>query len=115
MLPNGEPWIGDQRRLRATDAPVPCGLWATPRATARLVTSLLVERKLGEPALSWQRAGTVLWHNGATGGASAFAGAVPDGRWVLVHRLTGQADRTDKLGIEFLQQATPGDSSQDRR
>lgn len=101
-----------RRPWTMTGAILPAGgLWATPRATARLVTSLLVERKLGEPALSWQRAGTVLWHNGATGGASAFAGAMPDGRWVLVHRLTGQSDRTDQLGIELLQQAVPGDSS----
>lgn len=84
------------------------GLWATPRATAGLVNALLVERKLGEPALSWQRAGTLLWHNGATRDASAFAGATPDGRWVLIHRLTGRADRTDELGIELLRRATPG-------
>ncbi|WP_424863387.1 serine hydrolase domain-containing protein [Streptomyces sp. MMS24-I29] len=83
------------------------GLWATPRATADLVTALLVERKLGEPALSWQRASTLLWHNGATGDTSVFAGAMPDSRWVLIHRLTGQADRTDELGIKLLQQAAP--------
>ncbi|MFJ1882916.1 serine hydrolase domain-containing protein [Streptomyces sp. NPDC088137] len=90
------------------------GLWATPRATADLVTALLIDRKLGEPALSWQRAGTLLWHNGATGDASVFAGAVPDGRWVLVHRLTGQADRTDELGIELLRRATSGDPADSR-
>jgi hypothetical protein len=33
---------------------------------------------------------------------------MPDGRWVLVHRLTGQADRTDELGIKVLQQTAPG-------
>lgn len=83
------------------------GLWATARATADLVTALLVERKLGEPALSWQRAGTVLWHNGATGDASAFAGATQDGRWAFVHRLSGHAELTDQLGIKVLQQTTP--------
>ncbi|WP_329065820.1 serine hydrolase [Streptomyces sp. NBC_01429] len=83
------------------------GLWATPRATARLVTALLVDRKLGEPAMSWQKAGAVLWHNGATGDASVFAGAMPGGRWVLVHRLTGQADATDELAIKLLQQTAP--------
>ncbi|MFC9756229.1 serine hydrolase domain-containing protein [Streptomyces sp. NPDC056921] len=97
-----------RRPWTMTGAILPAGgLWATPQATAQLVTALLVDRKLGEPALSWQRAGTVLWHNGATGDASAFAGAMPDGRWVLVHRLTGQADRTDELGIKILQQTTP--------
>lgn len=78
------------------------------------MTALLIDRKLGEPALSWQRAGTLLWHNGATGDASVFAGAVPDGRWVLVHRLTGQADRTDELGIELLRRATSGDPADSR-
>ncbi|MFF1479158.1 serine hydrolase domain-containing protein [Streptomyces sp. NPDC058301] len=78
------------------------GLWATPVAASRLVTSLLVERRLGEPAPSWQRAGRLLWHNGATKDASVFAGALPDGAWVLVHRLGGDADTTDKLGIDHL-------------
>ncbi|WP_328380125.1 beta-lactamase family protein [Streptomyces sp. NBC_00440] len=87
------------------------GLWATPRAAADLVAALLVDRKLGEPAMSWQKAGSVLWHNGATGDASVFTGAVPDGRWVLVHRLTRRADRTDELGIKLLQQARPGNSA----
>ncbi|MFI0976115.1 serine hydrolase domain-containing protein [Streptomyces sp. NPDC021093] len=83
------------------------GLWATPRAAARLVSALLVDRALGEPALSWQRSGNVLWHNGATGDASVFAGAVSDGRWVLVHRLSGRADQTDTLGSTLLKQAAP--------
>ncbi|MCX4846248.1 serine hydrolase [Streptomyces sp. NBC_00893] len=98
-----------RRPWTMTGAILPAGgLWATPRATADLVTALLIDRRLGEPALSWQRAGTLLWHNGATGDASVFAGAVPDGRWVLVHRLTGQADRTDELGVELLRRAAPG-------
>ncbi|MFF7982065.1 serine hydrolase domain-containing protein [Streptomyces sp. NPDC007901] len=98
-----------RRPWTMTGAILPAGgLWATPRAVADLVVALLVDRKLGEPALSWQKSGTVLWHNGATGDASVFAGAVPDGRWVVVHRLTGQADRTDQLGIEVLQQTAPG-------
>ncbi|MFD5541754.1 serine hydrolase domain-containing protein [Streptomyces sp. NPDC127079] len=100
-----------RRPWTMTGAILPAGgLWATPRAAADLVVALLIDRKLGEPALSWQRSGPVLWHNGATGGASVFAGAVPDGRWVLVHRLTGQADRTDELGVEVLQQTTPGNT-----
>ncbi|MFJ3663261.1 serine hydrolase domain-containing protein [Streptomyces sp. NPDC090119] len=98
-----------RRPWTMTGAILPAGgLWATPRAAAHLVTRLLVARELGEPALSWQRSGTVLWHNGATGDASVFAGATPDGRWVLVHRLTGQADRTDELGIDLLRHAAPG-------
>ncbi|MEU2338860.1 serine hydrolase domain-containing protein [Streptomyces sp. NPDC006654] len=100
-----------RRPWTMTGAILPAGgLWATPRAAADLVVALLVDRKLGEPALSWQRSGPVLWHNGATGDASVFAGAVPDGRWVVVHRLTGQADRTDELGIEVLRQAAPGNT-----
>ncbi|MFG2148796.1 serine hydrolase domain-containing protein [Streptomyces sp. NPDC048696] len=78
------------------------GLWATPNATARLVTSLLVERRLGDPAPSWQRTGGLLWHNGATKDASVFAGALPSGRWILVHRLSGDADTTDKIGVQLL-------------
>ncbi|MFE4872549.1 serine hydrolase domain-containing protein [Streptomyces sp. NPDC056682] len=93
------PWTMDGAILPAG------GLWATPRAAARLVTALLVERRLGEPAPSWQTAGPLLWHNGATGDASVFTGAMPDGRWVLVHRLSGRSDETDELGIELLRQA----------
>ncbi|MFD3808391.1 hypothetical protein ACFWTC_33525 [Streptomyces sp. NPDC058619] len=87
------------------------GLWATPRAVARLVPALLIDRKLGDPALSWQRAGRLLWHNGATGDASIFTGALPDGNWVLVHRLSGQANRTDEMAVALLKQfaSSPSD------
>ncbi|MEU6273089.1 serine hydrolase domain-containing protein [Streptomyces populi] len=77
------------------------GLWATPRAAARLLTGLLVDRGLGEPAPAWQRAGSLLWHNGATGGASVFAGASPQG-WILVHRLSGRSAVTDELALDTL-------------
>ncbi|MFD3940832.1 hypothetical protein ACFWSF_37725 [Streptomyces sp. NPDC058611] len=87
------------------------GLWATPRAVARLVPALLIDRKLGDPALSWQGAGRLLWHNGATGDASIFTGALPDGNWVLVHRLSGQANRTDEMAVALLKQfaSSPSD------
>ncbi|MFG2623896.1 serine hydrolase [Streptomyces sp. NPDC048473] len=81
------------------------GLWATPRAAARLVTTLLVDRKLGDPAPSWQTSGPLLWHNGATRDDSVFAGAMTDGRWVLVHRLSGPPEATDNLAIEILKNA----------
>ncbi|MFJ6699860.1 serine hydrolase domain-containing protein [Streptomyces sp. NPDC091272] len=87
------------------------GLWATPRALARLVPALLVDRRLGDPALSWQRTGRLLWHNGATGDASVFTGALPDGSWVLVHRLNGQVSHTDELAIALLKQSALGPSS----
>ncbi|MFF7364788.1 serine hydrolase [Streptomyces sp. NPDC008125] len=104
-----------RRPWTMTGAILPAGgLWATPRAAACLVTALLVERRLGEPALSWRRAGTVLWHNGATGDASVFTGATQDGRWALVHRLTGRSDRTDRLGPELLRKAVPGHSAERR-
>ncbi|WKE70936.1 serine hydrolase [Streptomyces sp. WP-1] len=91
-----------RRTWTMTGAILPAGgLWATPRATARLVTGLLVERALGEPAPGWQRSGRLLWHNGATRGASVFAGAVPRG-WILVHRLSGASAATDKLGVDTL-------------
>ncbi|MFF9349374.1 serine hydrolase domain-containing protein [Streptomyces sp. NPDC014734] len=83
------------------------GMWATPRALARLVPALLLERRLGAPALSWQKAGPLLWHNGATRRASVFAGAMPDGRWVVVHRLNGASDDTDEQALRLLTAQKP--------
>ncbi|MEU6098375.1 serine hydrolase [Streptomyces sp. NPDC047079] len=91
-----------RRPWTMTGAILPAGgLWATPRATARLVTDLLVDRRLGEPAPAWQKAGHLLWHNGATRDASIFAGAAPQG-WILVHRLSGESAATDKLALGTL-------------
>ncbi|MFF7368138.1 serine hydrolase domain-containing protein [Streptomyces tricolor] len=90
------PWTMDGAILPAG------GLWATPRAVAALVVGLLVERRLGEPAVGWQSAGPLYWHNGATRDASVFAGAMADGRWVVVHRLNGRPDDTDRAGIDLL-------------
>ncbi|MEU2062286.1 serine hydrolase domain-containing protein [Streptomyces sp. NPDC013455] len=90
------PWTMDGAILPAG------GLWATPRALGDLVVRLLVERRLGEPAVSWQSAGPLRWHNGATGDASAFAGAMDDGRWVVVHRLGGRPQDTDRAGVAAL-------------
>lgn len=81
------------------------GLWATPRAAAELVIRLLVERRLGDPAPSWQTAGTLRWHNGATRDATLFAGAMDDGRWVMIHRLGGTPEETDQAGIEVLRRS----------
>ncbi|MGW6521899.1 hypothetical protein ACWGA9_37870 [Streptomyces sp. NPDC054950] len=47
----------------------------------------------------------MVWHNGATGTASVFAGAVPDGRWTVVHRLSGDSDVTDQAGLDYLRTA----------
>ncbi|MEU1510898.1 serine hydrolase domain-containing protein [Streptomyces sp. NPDC005811] len=92
------PWTMDGAMLPAG------GLWATPRATADLVVRLLVERRLGDPAPSWQTAGALHWHNGAVGRASVFAGALPDGAWVVVHRLNGDTDTTDRMGVTTLKE-----------
>ncbi|MFI9153919.1 serine hydrolase [Streptomyces sp. NPDC053367] len=102
--------LGRPRRTWTMDGAVlPAGgLWATPRAAAELVVGLLVERRLGEPALSWQTAGPLRWHNGATRHASVFAGAMDDGRWVLVHRLGGSPQETDRTGIELLKREQNG-------
>ncbi|WP_331716840.1 serine hydrolase domain-containing protein [Streptomyces sp. 3214.6] len=81
------------------------GLWATPRAAADLLVRLAVERRLGDPAPSWQTAGPLHWHNGATRDASLFAGAMDDGRWVLIHRLNGAPEETDRVGIEVLKRS----------
>ncbi|MCX5263223.1 serine hydrolase domain-containing protein [Streptomyces sp. NBC_00199] len=92
------PWTMDGAILPAG------GLWATPRAVADLVVRLLVERRLGDPAPSWIRTGSLVWHNGATRLASLFAGAEDDGRWVVVHRLNAEPEETDELGVALLGQ-----------
>ena len=81
------------------------GLWSTCRTLSQVVTGLLVERRLGPPAPSWQRSASITWHNGATRGASVVAAAHDDGRWIVLHRL-GAADRTDRLARETLLAAT---------
>ncbi|WP_171166116.1 serine hydrolase domain-containing protein [Streptomyces sp. I05A-00742] len=102
LIPKGlfgrpsKPWTMDGAILPAG------GLWATPRAAARVLTGLVLDRTLGEPAPSWQRAGELTWHNGATRKASVFAGAFPDGRWVLVHRLGGSPEETDRMAVDLL-------------
>ncbi|WP_055711121.1 serine hydrolase domain-containing protein [Streptomyces torulosus] len=79
------------------------GLWASTRAVATITQALLLNRRLGEPAPSWQPLGRLLWHNGATRGASVFAGALPDtGAWVVVHRLGGSPDVTDRTALRLL-------------
>ncbi|NUP35763.1 MAG: beta-lactamase family protein [Streptomyces sp.] len=105
--------LGRPRRpWTMTGAILPAGgLWATPEATARLVTGLLVDRRLGEPAPAWQKAGHLLWHNGATGSASVFAGAAPQG-WILVHRLSGRSAATDRLAVETFRRFLDGASAQ---
>ncbi|MEH0544063.1 serine hydrolase [Streptomyces sp. B21-105] len=92
------PWTMDGAILPAG------GLWATPRAVADLVVRLLVERRLGDPAPSWIRTGSMVWHNGATRLASLFAGAQDDGSWVVVHRLNAEPEDTDRLGVTLLRQ-----------
>ncbi|MFF8911625.1 serine hydrolase domain-containing protein [Streptomyces olivaceoviridis] len=92
------PWTMDGAILPAG------GLWATPRAAADLVVRLLVERRLGDPAPSWQTSGPLRWHNGATRHASLFAGAMDDGRWVLIHRLNAVPEETDRAGIKVLKE-----------
>ncbi|MER5716943.1 serine hydrolase domain-containing protein [Streptomyces sp. NPDC002132] len=107
LLPTGlfgrtmKPWT-------MTGAILPAGgLWATPRTVARVLTGLVHDRSLGEPGLGWQRTGPlpVIWHNGATSTASVFVGAVPDGRWTVVHRLSGSPDVTDRVGLDYLRTA----------
>ncbi|PJN36690.1 serine hydrolase [Streptomyces sp. CB02959] len=78
------------------------GLWATPGTAARLVVGLAVDRVLGEPAPTWVRSGSALWHNGATRTASAFAAAHEDGRWIFLHRLHRNHRRTTRLALQKL-------------
>ncbi|MDX3694235.1 serine hydrolase [Streptomyces europaeiscabiei] len=83
------------------------GMWASARTAARLLTGLLLDKALGEPALTWRRVGErpLTYHNGATRKSRIFAGAVPDGRWVVVHRLSGSVKDTDKAGVDELRAA----------
>ncbi|MEU2713364.1 hypothetical protein [Streptomyces sp. NPDC007205] len=86
----------------AAHDPLSSGLWATPRAVADLLVRPAVERRLGDPAPSWATTGRLRRHNGATRHASLFAGAMADGRWVVVHRLGGRSDRTDRMGVDLV-------------
>ncbi|GAB3953429.1 serine hydrolase domain-containing protein [Streptomyces sparsus] len=88
------PWTLDGAILPAA------GLWATPRTMTGLLR-LVSDRSLGEPAPTWQRTGPLTWHNGATRKSSVFAGVLPDGRWILMHRLHGSSSKTDKAAIEW--------------
>ncbi|MGQ4331180.1 serine hydrolase domain-containing protein [Streptomyces hayashii] len=100
---------GQRAPWTMTGAILPAGgLWATPRAAADLVVRLLVERRLGDPAPSWQEAGPLRWHNGATRHASLFTGATQDGSWVLIHRLNADSDATDRLGVEIFLRGRDG-------
>jgi D-alanyl-D-alanine-carboxypeptidase/D-alanyl-D-alanine-endopeptidase len=107
LLPTG--WFGRSvKPWTMTGAILPAGgLWASPRTLSRVLTGLVLDRALGEPCLGWQRTGPlpVIWHNGATRTASVFAGAVPDGRWAVVHRLSDSHDVTDRTGLEYLRTA----------
>ncbi|MCX4583772.1 serine hydrolase domain-containing protein [Streptomyces sp. NBC_01481] len=107
LLPTGrfghsmKPWT-------MTGAILPAGgLWASPRTLSRVLTGLVLDRSLGEPSLGWQRTGPLplIWHNGATRTASMFAGAVPDGRWTVVHRLSSSYNVTDRVGLDYLRTA----------
>ncbi|MBZ3908163.1 serine hydrolase domain-containing protein [Streptomyces griseiscabiei] len=77
------------------------GLWSGSRTLADLVVALLVDRRFGEPAPSWQRGPSLRWHDGATRASSVVAAAYDDGRWVLVHRL-GTLSRTGTLAKRAL-------------
>ncbi|SER00351.1 D-alanyl-D-alanine-carboxypeptidase / D-alanyl-D-alanine-endopeptidase [Streptomyces sp. yr375] len=91
------------------------GMWATTRTAARLLTGLVVDKTLGEPALTWRRVGDgerpLTYHNGATRKSRIFAGAVSDGRWVVVHRLSGSVKATDRAGVDELRAAAESSSA----
>ncbi|URN12582.1 hypothetical protein LUW77_15700 [Streptomyces radiopugnans] len=65
------------------------------------MVGLLVERRLGPPAPSWQRSSSITWHNGATRGSSVVVAAHDDGRWIVLHRLGGAA-ATESLARKTL-------------
>lgn len=106
LVPRGP--FGRARPLWTLTGPIlPAGgLWSTCRTLARIVVALLVERRLGDPAPSWQRGPSIRWHNGATRGSSVLAAAYDDGRWILLHRL-GDPARTDSLAKRVLLATVP--------
>jgi D-alanyl-D-alanine-carboxypeptidase/D-alanyl-D-alanine-endopeptidase len=87
------------------------GMWASTRTVSLLLTGLLIDRKLGDPAPSWRRIGNpplpLTYHNGGTRKSTVFAGALPDGRWVVVHRLSGDVKAIDRAGVAELHAADP--------
>ncbi|MDX3455333.1 serine hydrolase [Streptomyces sp. ME02-8801-2C] len=105
-------WFGrPSKPWDLTGAILPAGgMWASTRTAARLLTGLVVDKTLGEPALTWRRVGErpLTYHNGATRKSRIFAGAIHDGRWVVVHRLSGSIKGTDRAGIDELRAAAKG-------
>ncbi|MFF8674488.1 serine hydrolase domain-containing protein [Streptomyces sp. NPDC015242] len=101
LIPRG--LFGRPRPLWTLTGPIlPAGgLWSTCRTLSRVVVGLLVERRLGPPAPSWQRGQSITWHNGATRGSSVVAAARDDGRWLVLHRL-GDPAGTDSLARKTL-------------
>ncbi|MET9991267.1 serine hydrolase domain-containing protein [Streptomyces mutabilis] len=101
LVPRG--LFGRPRPLWTLTGPIlPAGgLWSTCRTLSRAVVELLVERRLGPPAPSWQRGSSITWHNGSTRGSSVVAAAHDDGRWIVLHRL-GDAAGTDRLARKTL-------------
>ncbi|MEU2683373.1 serine hydrolase domain-containing protein [Streptomyces hygroscopicus] len=101
LVPRG--LFGRPRPLWTLTGPIlPAGgLWATCRTLSRAVVGLLVERRLGPPAPSWQRGSSLTWHDGATRGSSVVAAAHDDGRWIVLHRL-GDAAGTGSLARKTL-------------
>ncbi|MFV2117203.1 serine hydrolase domain-containing protein [Streptomyces sp. Act-28] len=90
------------------------GMWASTRTASLILTGLLLDRKLGEPAPSWRRIGNpplpLTYHNGGTRRSTIFTGALPDGRWVVVHRLSGDVRTIDRAGVAELHAAHPSDA-----
>ncbi|MFB6876062.1 hypothetical protein [Streptomyces sp. NPDC056323] len=56
--------------------------------------------------MTWKTSGRLRWHYGVTRGASDFAGALDDGTWVMVHRLSGRPAPTVNTAVHILKDAT---------
>ncbi|RKN08440.1 class A beta-lactamase-related serine hydrolase [Streptomyces radicis] len=94
-----KPWTLDGAVLPAA------GMWASCTTVGRLITGVLIDRTLGAPAPTWHAAGPLLWHNGATRRSSIFTGAFADGEWIVMHRLSGAPQRTDRMALAELRAA----------
>jgi D-alanyl-D-alanine-carboxypeptidase/D-alanyl-D-alanine-endopeptidase len=96
---------GHDEQLRAAknwDLPVLAGAGAL-RSTANDMLTFVeaaIHRKPGLD-LGWQKTGTILWHNGGTGGYRSFI-ALDRTRKVGVVVLSNSANGVDQLGIDLI-------------
>jgi serine-type D-Ala-D-Ala carboxypeptidase/endopeptidase len=104
--PTARSWRGAPRKpWDMTGAMLPAGgLWVTTVAMKTFVQSVVLEERLGPPAVTWQRIGPLLWHNGGTRDAHSFVAASPEkNRWGFTHFIGGSAEAAEQATTTYLQ------------